>query len=617
MQRNYAFDDWGLPARRSVIRADKTVISDYSYHFNVEKNNLERRTNEIRRMSEDFGYDELNRLCAYGNNTVLYDNYGNIRWKGDAGQLVYTDPNRPYAVTGLTPVEDNIVKPGLDITYTAGERPSVITQDTKKAVLVYNANHDRIRMQLSVNDLTQLTRYYLGGNYELDIDSTGIQERLYLGGGYYDAPAVLVKQSDGSSVYFIHRDYLGSILQITDVQGSVVEENSFDAWGCRRNSLTHEVYADGSAPELMLGRGFTGHEHLPMFGLINMNARLYDPVLGRFLSPDPYVQILDYTQAFNRYSYCMNSPLCYVDENGEFWWLIAAAVIGGAINVATHWDSIDNFGQGLAYFGVGAAAGAIGAVTGGAATAVTGLGGFVGGAIGGFVGGATSGFTLGFGNTLVGGGNIGDAWSNGLYGALYGSATGTVAGGLIGGGLSFVKGQNVWTGQEIAQGRGAFSLKNTPINTVEHPEALNFSIDDGLSVLSKDPLLNNMNNTQMTPYDKGQLGVNEAMREFRAEGGTVYQTEVSVDVPDGTGGMIRNRFDFVGELNGKLHLFEVKNGSTAGFTPNQQINLPKLMSKTSFIFRGGNALKSPFLKPWVNKPYTSQKGFVVVYKHYF
>jgi hypothetical protein len=49
-----------------------------------------------------------------------------------------------------------------------------------------------------------------------------------------------------------------------------------------------------------------------------MNARLYDPALGRFLSPDPYVQAPDFSQSFNRYSYCMNNPLIYVDENGEF-----------------------------------------------------------------------------------------------------------------------------------------------------------------------------------------------------------------------------------------------------------------------------------------------------------
>lgn len=67
----------------------------------------------------------------------------------------------------------------------------------------------------------------------------------------------------------------------------------------------------------MLGRGYTGHEHLTWFGLINMNARLYDPVLGRFLSPDPFVQMPDFTQNFNRNSYCLNNPLVYVDENGN------------------------------------------------------------------------------------------------------------------------------------------------------------------------------------------------------------------------------------------------------------------------------------------------------------
>jgi hypothetical protein len=53
-----------------------------------------------------------------------------------------------------------------------------------------------------------------------------------------------------------------------------------------------------------------------------MNGRLYDPLVGRFLSPDPFVQIPDYTQNLNRYSYCLNNPLKYTDPSGEFWWLI-------------------------------------------------------------------------------------------------------------------------------------------------------------------------------------------------------------------------------------------------------------------------------------------------------
>lgn len=343
MQRSYAFNDWGLPVKRSITSAAGSVLFDYSYRFNALNGNLEGRIDAKRNFTENFGYDALNRLTSYGGKIVEYDNLGNIRHKGDAGALVYTNPNRPYAVTGLTPLAENPVKSDLDIVYTAAERPSIITHGTQKAVLTYNANHDRIRMQYSDNSRNLLTRYYLGDNYELDIDSTGVHERLYLGGGYYDASAVLIKQGSASSVYFIHRDYLGSILQIADVQGKIVEENNFDAWGCRRNPSTQKAYASGAAPKLLLGRGYTGHEHLDMFGVINMNARLYDPMLGRFLSPDPYVQMLDFTQAFNRYSYGLNNPFTYIDPSGEFAWFIP--VIIGAVIGTYSGGVIANEGQ--------------------------------------------------------------------------------------------------------------------------------------------------------------------------------------------------------------------------------------------------------------------------------
>jgi len=50
-----------------------------------------------------------------------------------------------------------------------------------------------------------------------------------------------------------------------------------------------------------------------------MNARLYDPALGRFLSPDPYIQMPDFTQNYNRYSYGLNNPLVFTDPSGESW----------------------------------------------------------------------------------------------------------------------------------------------------------------------------------------------------------------------------------------------------------------------------------------------------------
>ncbi|NOX47601.1 MAG: RHS repeat-associated core domain-containing protein, partial [Chlorobi bacterium] len=63
-------------------------------------------------------------------------------------------------------------------------------------------------------------------------------------------------------------------------------------------------------------RGYTGHEHLDAFGLINMNGRMYDPWVGRFLSPDPVLQQPGNAQNHNRYSYALNNPLKYTDPSG-------------------------------------------------------------------------------------------------------------------------------------------------------------------------------------------------------------------------------------------------------------------------------------------------------------
>ena len=63
-------------------------------------------------------------------------------------------------------------------------------------------------------------------------------------------------------------------------------------------------------------RGFTGHEHLPLFKFVNMNGSLYDPLVGQFLNPDNYNQDAGFTQSFNRYSYCLNNPLKYSDPSG-------------------------------------------------------------------------------------------------------------------------------------------------------------------------------------------------------------------------------------------------------------------------------------------------------------
>ena len=507
---------------------------------------------------------------------------GNIVRKGDAGEMVYTNPNRPYAVTGNTPEKEACIHSGLQVGYTAADRPAWIEEGSRRAEFTYNALFDRVRMRMIEEGKTVYTRYYLGGNYEVHCDSSGTEERLYVGGDCYEAPALFVKKEGKTDIRFLHRDYLGSILQVADNKGKIIEENSFDAWGSRRDPDTQEIYTGTEAPSLMTGRGFTGHEHLDGFGLIHMNARLYDPILGRFLSPDPYVQLPDFTQAMNRYGYCMNRPLCYVDKNGEIiGWIIAGALIGGAINVATHWDNIGSVGQFFGYFGVGAAAGALaGGTVGGA--------GFIGGAISGMVGGSASGFTLGMGNTLMAGGSFLNALGNGTMGAFSGAICGGALGGVIGGGTAIIKGQNFWHGNAIAQGRGMFSWKNTAVGETGSSTSVPEAMPDAMPKISEQTSTAGQAQ-RLTPYQKGQEGVNRAITEFQDEGGIVHQTEVTIELNG-----VRNRFDFVGEKDGLLHLFEVKNGPTARMTPNQKINIPIMQKQTPpFIPIGNNAKNVP------------------------
>ena len=68
---------------------------------------------------------------------------------------------------------------------------------------------------------------------------------------------------------------------------------------------------------------------------------MYDTVLGRFLSPDNYVQDPYNTQSFNRYGYVWNNPLSYNDPSGEIvWFVVGYIVIKAALNVYQNWDDI-------------------------------------------------------------------------------------------------------------------------------------------------------------------------------------------------------------------------------------------------------------------------------------
>ena len=165
--------------------------------------------------------------------------------------------------------------------------------------------------------------------------------------------------SPTNTTRYLHKDHLGSVVAITGETGAIVESLAYDAWGKRRPAATWQTPAPGVfIAAITLTRGFTMHEHLDQVGLVHMGGRVYDPELGRFLSPDPFVQFAISTQGFNRYAYVGNNPLSYTDPSGYF--LKKALRIGLSI-AASYYTG----GWATGLFNSAAAGAAVGGAVGG------------------------------------------------------------------------------------------------------------------------------------------------------------------------------------------------------------------------------------------------------------
>lgn len=171
---------------------------------------------------------------------------------------------------------------------------------------------------------------------------------------------------------------------------------------------------------------------------------LYDAALGRFLSPDPYVQMPDFTQNFNQYFYCLNNPLVY--EDGEFIHLIIGAVVRGVANVISNWKTIKEkgFWTGVGYFSVGAVAGTLSAGVGAGISSALVSGGS-------FSAGGSVGFVTGFGNGLFGGKSFRQSLGQGALYGLGGAASGALVGGLWGGIDAYRDGRNFMHGERVVE----------------------------------------------------------------------------------------------------------------------------------------------------------------------
>jgi RHS repeat-associated protein len=295
-----------------------------AYSFDPASGNLLSRDYRVNGsptgLTESFEYDNLNRLVessvtgldALG---VTYDNRGNITNKEDAGDYSY-DPVQVNAVTGITGNPDTIPANVQTVEYNSFNLTTYLKEesaaDTSDYTITYNPLNQRIKSVCNPSEGIQITKYY-SGNYEKIISGSEVKERLYIACPF-GLIALLEKQDETTTTYFIETDHLGSIIGLINTDKSYAEHFAFDPWGRRRNPADWS-YNNVPQPTLT-DRGFTGHEHLNQLGLINMNGRTYDPVVGRFLGVDPVIQAPEFSQSYNGYSYCFNYPLKYKDPGG-------------------------------------------------------------------------------------------------------------------------------------------------------------------------------------------------------------------------------------------------------------------------------------------------------------
>ena len=278
----------------------------------------------MRNLEETFCYDSQNRLTevwlgATLTGTSAYDSYGRMTAKTADGlpvfsNAVFNTTPKPHAMDAATTVAGVFPSAAQTVTYTGFDKVGKVRQGNDSLCYTYGYDHQRIFMEEHVGNLTRTKRYV--GNCELvtesDGNSTVTRWLTYLTGptGVY---AVVVTQDGTDEIHYILKDNLGSWTAIANSSGVVEQRLSYDAWGNLRNPDTWSGSFTGTP---MFDRGFTGHEHLTAFGLINMNGRMYDPVMSSFLSVDQYVSCPDNAQGFNRYAYCMNNPLKYIDPSG-------------------------------------------------------------------------------------------------------------------------------------------------------------------------------------------------------------------------------------------------------------------------------------------------------------
>ncbi|MFZ4414049.1 MAG: FG-GAP-like repeat-containing protein, partial [Bacteroidales bacterium] len=452
------------PTNHQIASIQAAGIIDYSYHYYPD-NNLEWRSDNLNPQNiqrEDFNYDAQKRLTNWNvtrngqttNNLMSYDDVsGNITGKTDIGFSLYyggknpngtttgradNSPIGPHALSSIGGVPAGFSASDLAVSYTDFKKIATLKEGNKGYKLTYGVDDQRRVSKYSIGTDTLLTRYYVG-NYEEEVFPDGKVRKIH-----YLSGAILIQTTGvADSLYYSYADAQGSLIALVSDSpsgvGGIIQRFAYDPWGARRdpNNWTQK----DTRISFIINRGYTGHEHLDAFGIINMNGRVYDPATASFFSADPVLTDAGNWLDYNRYGYCLGNPFRYTDPSGYNWW-------------DENWKPIITTAASIV------ATVAVSALTLGSATAPTAsmliTAGLAGGAAGGFVGGALG--------TAFNGGSLGDILGAGLKGAIIGGISGAITAGIgsafgtVGVGAAFNPLNEVARAGAHALAQGAFAV---------------------------------------------------------------------------------------------------------------------------------------------------------------
>ena len=257
------------------------------------------------------------------NSSWTYTDDGNIATRRDGGTTStygYADAAHPHAVTGASGSTFAYTAGGNQRSRTSGSTTTTLTWDvlsrlttavtavggTTTNTQTYVEAVDGTRLERTVGATT--TRYLPGQEIDYTSGVVSGARRYYAIAGTTVAVRVVTPATAaaGGVLTWQVSDRQGSAtLQVTDRTG-VVARAYTDPYGAPRPSTT----------ALVTDRGWL-QKTKDTTGLVDLGARYYDPVLGRFLSPDPLnVQVT--AQSANAYAYSNNNPVTYTDPTGLY-----------------------------------------------------------------------------------------------------------------------------------------------------------------------------------------------------------------------------------------------------------------------------------------------------------